>query len=81
MGLLNSSAVKKPPAGQETLEMQVPSLGWEDPLEMKWQPTPVFLLEKSQEQRSLMVYSPKGLSVGRDRANEHTVDLASYVAS
>ena len=34
-GFLNSSAVKKPPAGQETQEMQVPSLGWEDPLKME----------------------------------------------
>ena len=34
-GFLNSSAIKKPPAGQETQEMQVPSLGWEDPLEME----------------------------------------------
>ena len=27
------SAVKNPPAKQELLETQVPSLGWEDPLE------------------------------------------------
>ena len=25
-------------------ENWVQSLGWEDPLEMKWQPTPVFLI-------------------------------------
>ena len=30
---------------------------WEDPLE-KWQPTPVFLPEKSHGQRSLVGYSP-----------------------
>ena len=32
--------VKNLPAMQETW---VQSLGWEDPLEKKWQPTPVFL--------------------------------------
>ena len=32
--------VKNLPAMQETW---VPSLGWEDPLEEAWQPTPVFL--------------------------------------
>ena len=32
--------VKNPPARQETW---VQSLGWEDPLEEAWQPTPVFL--------------------------------------
>ena len=42
---------------QETQEMQVLSLGREDPLEKRWQPTPVFLLGKSHGQRS---YSPKG---------------------
>ena len=34
-------------------EMQVQSLGQEDPLEEKWQPTPVFLPGKSHGQRSL----------------------------
>ena len=42
-------------------EMQVRSLGREDPLGKEWQPTPVFLPGKSQEQRSLMGYSPQGL--------------------
>ena len=32
--------VKKLPAMQETW---VQSLGWEDPLEREWEPTPVFL--------------------------------------
>ena len=34
------------------------SLGWEDPLEEAWQPTPVFLPGESHEQRSLAGYSP-----------------------
>jgi len=47
--------VKNPPAMQETW---VPSLGQEDPLERKWQPTPVFLPGEFCEQRSLVGYSP-----------------------
>ena len=35
----------------------VQSLGWEDPLEKKWQPTPVFLPGESHGQRSLAGYS------------------------
>ena len=33
-------------------------LGWEDPLEEEWQPTPVFLPGESHRQRSLVGYSP-----------------------
>ena len=35
--------VKHPPADAGDEEMQVQFLGWEDPLEMAWQLTPVFL--------------------------------------
>ena len=52
--------VKNPSALQETQEMQVGTLGREDPLEEEWQRTPGFLPEKSQGQRNLMVYSPWG---------------------
>ena len=45
--------VKNPPAMQEIQEMQIRSLGREDPLEEGRQPTPVFLPGKSHEQRSL----------------------------
>ena len=38
--------------------MWIQSLGWEDPLEEAWQPTPVFLPGESHEQRSLAGYSP-----------------------
>ena len=34
----------------------------EDPLKRQWQPTPVFLPGKSRGQRSLVGYSPWGLS-------------------
>ena len=44
---------------QATLETRVPSLGWEDSLEEKWQPIPVFLPGESPGQRSLEGYSPK----------------------
>ena len=41
-------------------EMQVRYLGQEDPWRRTWQPTPVFLPEKSHGPRSLVGYSPKG---------------------
>ena len=52
---LVAQTVKNPPAMWETW---VWSLGWEDPLERKWQPTPVFLPGESHGQRSLVGYSP-----------------------
>ena len=39
-------------------EMQIQSLGWENPWSSKWQPIPVFLPGKSHGQRSLVGYSP-----------------------
>ena len=39
--------LKNLPAMHETQEMWVQSLGWEDSLRRKWQPTPVFLPGKS----------------------------------
>ena len=52
--------VKNLPAMQ-VQEMQDQFLGWEDPLEKEWQPTPVFLPGKSHGERSLVGYSPWGL--------------------
>ena len=52
-----SAAVKNPPAMQKTQDR---SLGQEDSQRRKWQPTPVFLSEKSHGQRSLAGYSPWG---------------------
>ena len=43
-----------------TRETHVQSLGWEDPLEKKWQPTPVLLPGKSHGWRNLVGYSPRG---------------------
>ena len=39
-------------------ETQVQSLGWEDPLERKWQPIPVLLPVESHGWRSLVGYRP-----------------------
>ena len=50
--------VKNLPAMQETQEMQVQSLGQENPRTRKWQPTPVSLSGKSNGQSSLEGYSP-----------------------
>ena len=41
-------------------EMQVRSLGREEPPEKEWQPTPVFLTGKFHGQRSMVHYSPWG---------------------
>ena len=51
--------VRNPPAVHETQEMQVRSLGQEDPLEEEVG-APVFLPGESHGQRSLVGYSPKG---------------------
>ena len=47
--------VKNPPASVGMPQMQFWSLGWKIP----WQPTPVFLPEKSHGQKSLVGYSPR----------------------
>ena len=53
--------VKNPPASAERVKRHrfapwVRKIPWRT----KWQPTPVFLIEKSQGQRSLVDYSLKG---------------------
>ena len=60
LGFSHGSEVKNPSAPEETQDTQVQSLGWEDPLGEAWQPTPVFLPEKSHGQRSLADYSQLG---------------------
>ena len=61
--------------------MRVPSLGWEDPLEKKWQPTPVFLPGKSHGQKSLAGYSPRGRKkVRRDLAIKQQCFSVSHPA-
>ena len=48
LGFPGGLVVKNPPV------MWVRPLGQENPLEVEWQPTPVFLLGKSHGQRSLV---------------------------
>ena len=55
-----AQCVKNLPAKQEAQEMQVLSLGWEDPMEEGMSTTPIFLPGKPHGQRSLISYSPKG---------------------
>ena len=62
-GFPSGSAVKNLPAVQEPQETWVQSLRREDPLEEKWQPTPVFLPGESHGQRSLADYSPWGCGI------------------
>ena len=85
MGFPGGSEVKNLPANAGD---QVGFLGWEDPLENKWQSTPVFLPGKSHEQRSLMGYSPWGHKrVSRNLATKQhfppivLLTLASMVAT
>ena len=56
-GFPGGSAGKNLPSLQET---GVQSRGGEDPLERKWQRTPIFLPGKSHGQRSLVGHSPWG---------------------
>ena len=51
--------VKNPTANAGDIrEMQVRSLGWEDPWRRAWQLAPVFLPRESHGRRSLAGYSP-----------------------
>ena len=57
---------------QEMQEMWVQTLGWDDPLERKWQPSPVFLPGKFHGQGSLAGYNPWGhKGVTHDLVTEH----------
>ena len=58
--------VKNLPAVQETQEMQILSLGWEDPLEEGMATHSSFQPGESHGQRSLTGYSPQGLRVRDD---------------
>ena len=58
MNKLMAPLVKNPPAMQETQEMQVQSLGQEDPLEKEMATSPVFLPIKSHGLRGPAGCSP-----------------------
>ena len=57
-GVPGSSAVKHPPAIQETQETRFDPWVRKIPWRRKWQPTPVFLSGKFHRQKSLAGYSP-----------------------
>ena len=63
--------VKNLPAMQET---QIQFLGWEDPVEEKWQPTPVFLPGEFHGQRSLVAYSPWGVDMTKSQTRHSDYD-------
>ena len=75
--------VKNPPSKDEMQETKVRSLGKKDPLEKKWQPTPVLLPGKSHGQRSLAGYSPGGdrKRVRHDLATEQQQQVERISAS
>ena len=54
LAFLVAQTAKNLPAVQETW---VRSLGWKDPMEREWQPTPILLPGKFYGQRSLAGYS------------------------
>ena len=62
---------------QETQDMQVWSLTWEDPLEEKMAPIPVFLPGKSHGQRNLVGYSPWGRKELEATEDTNTILLLS----
>ena len=62
------------PATQETQEMRIRSLDWEDTPKKEMQPTPVFLPEKSCGQRNLLAYSPWGFKELDMTDHTHTTD-------
>ena len=72
MDFPSGSAVKNPPAMQETQETWVRSLGQEDSLE-KGMATHASILawKKSHGQRSLAGYSPWGCRIGHNWVTEH----------
>ena len=53
--------VKNPPAMQETQEVRVRSLDWDDPMEKEMATHSVFLPGESHGQTHLVGYSPQGL--------------------
>ena len=57
---------------QEIQEMLVQSLGWEDPLEKAWQPTPGFLPGESHGQKSLVGYS------SQDHTESDTTEVTAH---
>ena len=75
-GFPGGSEIKNQPVMQESQEMQIWPLGWEDPLEEAWPPTPVFLPRESHGQRSLAGCSPWG-----PKESDRTKQLSMHASS
>ena len=75
---LVAQMVKHLPTMRET---GVLSLGWEDPLEKEWQPTPVLLPGKSHGRRSVAGYSPWGRKESDTTERLHFTFATSYSTS
>ena len=60
-------------------EIRFQSLGQEDSLEKKWQPTPVFLSGKSYGQRTLVGYSPWGHRSGHNWATNSFQGIQGFI--
>ena len=72
--LIGGSVVKTPPAMQERW-LRFDSWVGKIPCRKKWQPTPIFLPEKSHGQRSLSSYSPWAIKEPRTQLSTHTCIL------
>ena len=71
--------VQNLPAMQEMQKIGVQSLGQENPVKRKWQPTPVFLPGKFHEQRNLVGYNPLGHKrVGHDWVTKATTKSSTW---
>ena len=76
-GLPSGSEVKNPPTMQRCKRRWFHPWVWKIPWRRKWQPTPVFLLGKSLEQRSLAGYSLWGHK--ESNMTEVTKQQSSYI--
>ena len=65
---------------QETKEMRVQCLSQKDPLEKEMATTPVFLLGKSHEQRSLVGYSLWGHKESDKMSDLARTEMLAYTS-
>ena len=77
IGLPQWLSGKEFPSMQEMQEIQVQSLGQEDPLAEEWKPIPVCLPGEFFGQKSLVGYSPQGRKeLEMTEATEHSTALS-----
>ena len=78
-GFPGGSVVKNPPALQETWEMWVWSLGRDDPLGRKWQPTYSFLAQKSPVDRGTLWTVISGVKKSRTGLSDWALMVSLYL--